>query len=295
MLDRLQVFRTVAEKGSFSKAAECLHLSQPTISLHIQALEEHYGAKLFDRTTKRVRLTAAGEILLEYARHILDLYQRSEHEVSQVARTVQGRLRVGASLTVGEYVLPRVAGLFVRQNPRTVVSLSLGNTEHVVQWVLEGEMDVGLVEAPLNHPDLEVTGFMQDELVVVVPYGHPWAERRAIQAEWLARYPLIVREKGSGTRRVMEDGLQAAGVRLADLNVLMELGSTQAIKEAVEAGLGYAIISRCAIRKEEEFRLLRGVRISNVALTREFQVTTSKRKFRSAAAEAFIQFLCGGG
>ncbi|CEP65991.1 Transcription regulator HTH, LysR [Moorella glycerini] len=292
MLDtQLLVFKAVAEQKSFSRAARVLHLTQPAISLHIQSLEEYFGTRLLDRNNRQVTLTEAGRVLYKYALELSKLYDEAKKALADVSGKVKGHLVVGATLTIGEYFLPRFTGQFKQQYPEVEITLQVANTQEIIRRVLAGELDLSVIEGQVEHPNLIQEDLFQDELVLIVPPGHPWASRGEIQPGELKEEPLILREEGSGTRQVAEAGLRQAGLEPSSLKVIMELGSTQAIKEAVEAGLGVAIISRLAIKKESRHNLLREVRLQGADFRRTFHLAYNRHKFRSAAAEAFLELL----
>jgi DNA-binding transcriptional LysR family regulator len=288
---QLLVFKTVAEQKSFSRAAQVLHMTQPAISIHVQTLEDYFGTRLLDRTNRRVSLTEAGRVLYHYAVQLSRLYDEARKAVAEVSGKVKGKLIIGATLTIGEYLLPRVAGYYKQKYPEVEITLQIANTQEIVRRVLAHELDLGVIEGQVEHPDLIQEDIFQDELVIIVSPRHPWAERGEITLEELKSEPIILREEGSGTRQVAAEGLKKVGVELWSLKVAMELGSTQAIKEAVEAGLGVAIISRLAIKKESRNNLLREVRLRGVDFKRMLRVAYSRHKFRSPAAEAFLDLL----
>lgn len=288
---RWRIFKTVADERSFSRAARLMHMSQPAISLQVQAIEDHFGARLFDRDTKAVRLTAAGEALLPIAQRVLELYDQAQRAVSDQVGVVAGQLSIASSLTVGEYVLPAVIGAFRRFYPRVDIRLHIDNTEHVQRMTLEHGVDLGLAEAAVDHRDLHVEPFLSDELVLIVPPDHPWARRAAIAPSELQQAPLIMREAGSGTRRVAEEHLRQAGIDLARLQLVAALGSTEAVKGAVEVGLGVAIMSRWAIRKELRLGTLAAVRLRDFPIQREFVILRHSGRVLSRPAEEFLRLL----
>ncbi|WP_227763154.1 selenium metabolism-associated LysR family transcriptional regulator [Zhaonella formicivorans] len=291
MDDRFLVFKTVADKKSFSQAAKHLHLSQPAISLQIQSLEEFYGTKLFDRTNKRVVLTEAGRILYEYVEQFTELHEQAKKSISEATGMVKGRLHLGATLTIGEYLLPKVIGLFVKDHPNVNFSMVIANTEQIMQKLLENNLDLGVIEGPVDHPNLIKEEFLRDELVIIVPPAHPWAKRKEIELNELLQESLILRESGSGTRMVMEARLKETGVDPAKIKIAMELGSTQSVKEAVLSGLGISIVSACTIQREIKFGLLKVVRIKNVRFPRSLNIFYNKNKFRTVTVDAFLELL----
>lgn len=288
--NQLEIFREVAEKKSFSEAARVLHISQPAISMQIQAIEEYYGTKLFDRTTKTVTLTAAGEILYQYAVQILDLYDQAQRDISQAAGFIKGKLALGASLTVGGHVLPPILADFYRRYPDVHITMEVMNTEKVLEKVLDLTLDMGLVEGAVENPELLVETIARDELVVTIAVSHPLAAHRAVTPQQLIELPLIMRETGSGTRRVLEERLAAAGFDPRELTVVMELGSTEAVKGAVEAGLGAAILSKWAVSREIKLGIFKLLTVEGVSFARNFSLVLNPKKFRSPAAQAFRRF-----
>ncbi|MBE3588341.1 MAG: LysR family transcriptional regulator [Thermoanaerobacteraceae bacterium] len=289
MLDhQLKVFVTVAEKKNFSRAAEVLNLTQPAISQHIHALEEHYRARLFDRSNKKVELTQAGAILYSYAQKILTLHQEAERAVTDLIELVTGKIVVGASMTIGEYVLPRLLGAYARKYPEVELAMTIGNTSIVFEQTLEGTIDIGLVEGPVEHAHLQVEPFLTDEMVLIVPPDHPLAGKPVATVEDLSRCTIILREEGSGTRLAAENALRQLNARPARI---LQLGSTQAIKEAVEAGLGISFLSRWAIRKELALGTVKPVRLKDTTITREFKIIRNQTRFQSRASDEFINFI----
>ena len=247
---RMVVFRAVAQQLSFRKAAEELYLTQPAVSLQIKALEEDLGVQLFDRTGSRVALTGAGKILLDYAERVNVLLQEAEHAIAAVGGELAGQLALGASTTIAQYVLPRMLGEFLTEHPRVQPSLISGNTEHIVEAVAQHEIGLGFIEGPSRSRDVKSEPFLVDELVLIVPAAHEWAERARISAEELKSVPLLMRERGSGTRHVVEMALEGHRLKPSSLKFAMELDSTEAIKSAVEAGLGAGFVSKWAIAKD---------------------------------------------
>ncbi|MGB9803477.1 selenium metabolism-associated LysR family transcriptional regulator [Desulfofundulus sp.] len=292
MLDhQLRVFVTVAEKRNFSRAAEVLNLTQPAISQHIHALEEHYRARLFDRSNKKVELTQAGAILYSYAKKILNLHQEAERAVTDLIELVTGKIAVGASMTIGEYVLPRLLGAFARKYPDVELTMTIGNTAMVCEQTLEGSIDIGLVEGPVEHAHLQVEPFLNDEMVLVVSPGHPLAGKPLATGEDLEPCTLILREEGSGTRVAAEHALHQMDVTPARIIVM---GSTEAIKQGVEAGLGISFLSRWTIRKELALGTIKPVRLKDLNITREFKIIRNRTRFQSRACDEFARFITSG-
>jgi LysR family transcriptional regulator, transcriptional activator of the cysJI operon len=247
---RLVVFRAVAEHLSFRKAAEQLYLTQPAVSLQIKALEQDLDAQLFERTGTHVSLTPAGHVLLRYATRVHALSADTEAALAAVVGERGGELALGASTTIAQYVLPRILGEFRAQHPRVSLRLISGNTEQVVAALVSGDIALGFIEGPAHSREVKTEPFLLDEMLFLVPAAHEWAERDGIPVAEIPSAPLLMRERGSGSREVVEAALARHGIRRASLHISMELDSTEAIKSAVEAGLGVGFVSRWALAKD---------------------------------------------
>lgn len=270
---RLIVFRTVAEQLSFRKAAEELYLTQPAVSLQIKALEEDLGTQLFDRGGSHVKLTAAGRVLLEHAEQVHTLLVHAEHEIAALSGDQAGTLALGASTTNMQYVLPRLLAEFCREYPRVRPTLISGNTERIVEALEQQKIALGLIEGPARNRDVKTEPFLKDELMLIVPAGHEWAERRVIDSSELLSAPLLMRERGSGSRHVVELALERHGLKRGALQIAMELDSTEAIKSSVESGLGVGFVSRWAIAKDVRLgNSFRTVEVDGVRIERDMLI-----------------------
>ena len=294
---RLHVFRTVAQQMSFRKAAEVLHLSQPAVSQQIRALEEEIDTRLFDRAAgeghgTQIALTEAGRVLLTYADRAADTMDEASQALAALNQSVTGELKIGASTTVAQYVLPRILGAFLRQYPHVRLSLISGNTEHIADAVLQQRLALGIIEGPTMRRGLKTERFVPDEIVLVVGPQHPWAARRAqpITPTDLLQVPLLLRERGSGSRRVVERAMKSAGLSLRSLNVVMELDSTEAILSGVAAGLVVGFVSRSAIGKDLRLGTLRVVAVEGLAILRDFSFLHLSGSQLSGPAAAFQRF-----
>jgi len=289
---RMVVFRTVAEQLSFRKAAEELYLTQPAVSLQIKALEEDLGVQLFDRTGSRIALTPAGKMLLHYAEQVSALLTRAEQEVSTLSGEHAGHLALGASTTIAQYVLPRLLSEFRREHPRVQPTLISGNTERIVGAVVQQQIALGFIEGPAHSRDVKTEPFLVDELVLIVPAAHEWAERASVACAEITGTPLLMRERGSGTRRVIEIALERQHVKRAALQIVMELDSVEAIKSAVEAGLGAGFVSRWAIAKDlrlgNSFKI---VEIEGLRIRRDFLIAYAAGPAPQGLAQEFRRFL----
>lgn len=288
---QLHIFYTVSEKGSFSGAAQALHMTQPAVTMQIQSLEDYFGAKLFLRTTKKIELTEAGRALLPFAKRSIELMRETETGMSRFTHMLEGRLQLGASLTIGEYILPRLLGPFGQEFPHISVSLKVMNTAQILEEIMQHQLTFGLVEAPIEHPDVLLEPVLSDELLLVLPAGHELAQKEEITLEDTLRYPFVLREKGSGTRRVMEEELLRRGLDLSDMKILMELGSTGAVKSAVEANLGLSILSQSSIKHELALGVLAARSIQGIRFVRSFYSIHLKSALLPISAVTFLTFM----
>lgn len=286
---RLQVFYSVARHLSFTKAAESLHMTQPAVTFQVRQLEEQFNTRLFDRTHNRINLTEAGERVHHYAKQIFELYSRMEGDVRALTGEVSGVVILGASTTVAEYMLPPLLGAFKRKFPDVVIRLRVSNTDGIVAMVEDNEIDLGVVEAPVSNKSLVVEVCRIDKLVAVLPPEHELAGRASLPVADVLKYPFIAREEGSGTREVTFDYLRGAGLEPANLTLVMELGSPESIKGAIEAGMGISILSRSTIGKELQLRTLTCVELEP-PLERPFSFVHQKQKFRVRAIEELLDF-----
>lgn len=289
---RLKVFCTVAELRSFTRAGEVLLLSQPAVSSQIKFLEEEFGARLFDREQNRVVLTEVGEVLYRRAKEILGIYDETKAEVDKLVRSAKGKLVIGATSTIGKYYLPLVIEAFRQRYPDIEVLTHVSNTETVLKSLFQGTLDLAIVSEPsslygdsfLYHP------YVKDKLVLIVPVDHRWVKSGSIPLEELIEEPLLIREQGSGTRDTFVQYLQERGKGLENLNIMMTLGSTEAIKGAVASGVGVAIISKCAIELELKAGLLRIINVQGMKMFQRFTVVYPK-KLQKMTSERFFAFL----
>jgi len=289
-LRQLRTFKTVADLTSFSLAAQRLKLSQPSVSYQVKELEETLGLPLLDRLGKQVKLTEAGAVLYAYARRMLDVLDEATVAIEEMRGIKRGTLRVGASTTVGIYLLPAALGGFKKLHPGLVISLEIGTRERVQEQVLRNELDLAVVGPALKDPDLAIIPFLSDELVVVAPAGHALSGKRGLTLKDLARQPFIMREASSGSRWSLEKAARKAG---AKLSVAMELGSNGAIKHAVESGLGLAVISRYATALEFSSGRLVELNVRGFPIRRDWHIVHLRRRKLPAPVTAFIDFLKG--
>jgi len=287
---RLKVFRAVAQHLNFRKAAEQLFLTQPAVTLQIKALENDLGTRLFDRTGGKITLTRPGSLLLDYAKKLASMAVEAERELGYSEGSVAGELLLGASTTIAQYVLPRLLGAFQNEYPKIHFSLRSGNTSDVVRYLINGKVALGLIEGPARERGVRTEPFMDDELVLIAPPSS--GSDRLAQSQFLAA-SLLVREQGSGSRHVVELALEKAGFKLKDFKKVMELDSTEAIKSAVEAGLGIGFVSRWAILKELQLGTLKIAEVKSVRASRHFTLISRTGPELQGPAGALRTFALG--
>jgi DNA-binding transcriptional LysR family regulator len=286
-LHQLRTFATIAAEGSVTRAARLLHTSQPAVSKQLAELEEAVGTPLLDRLPRGVRLTEAGEILVRHAERIFAAERAAEMELAELSGLMRTRLSIGASTTIGGYLLPAAFVPFNVAHPRVKLELTIANTSAIQALVLDDRIDLGFTEGFVASEQLSGEAFYHDQMVAIASPIHRFAHT-VVGASDLLRVPFIARERGSGTREIIEAALLERGV---DLEPLMSLGSTEAIKSAVAAGLGLAIVSRLAVSHELEAGRLKVVHIRDLDIRRDFHVVRRKGKRSSPAIKAFMRSL----
>jgi DNA-binding transcriptional LysR family regulator len=286
---RLQVFHAVAKHLSFTKAAEALFMTQPAVTFQIRQLEEHFNTRLFDRAHGRIALTPAGQLALDYAERILGLSTELDTRLKEMSGQVAGPLLIGASTTIAEFLLPQVLGEFKARYPAVVPRLFVANSEAVQGRIVERSLDLGFIEGESHLPSLITDVCCDDELQVVCAPSHPLAKLKSVAPKALMEHAYVSREPGSGTREVVDSYLQKAGVAPDALQVVMELGSPEALKGLVATGLGFTIMSRAIAALEVKLGRLVQVPLSP-RLTRHLSVVYPKERFHSRVVNSFVQF-----
>jgi DNA-binding transcriptional LysR family regulator len=290
-LHRLEVFCKVYEMKSFSRGGKACLLSQPTVSEHIRYLETVLDVQLFDRLGRQVVPTRAGEILYGYARRMLNLRQEATRALELYRGKMSGELELGGSTIPGQYILPSLIGKFKRSFADIKTKLVIADTMHITNMVLEGSLELGVVGAKIKNSKLEYHRLFDDELVLAISARHRWAKRSSISLDELVDAPFIMREQGSGTRMMMLRLLEQAGFDPQRLNVVAEMGSTDAIRQAIKAEVGVSILSRRAIADELNFQQILKIPIGDLFFTRHFYLVTHKKRSRSPLGQAFVDFL----
>ncbi|HJQ62897.1 MAG TPA: LysR family transcriptional regulator [Burkholderiales bacterium] len=286
---RLQVFYTVAKQLSFTKAAEQLFMTQPAVTFQVKQLEEHFSTRLFERSHGKISLTPAGRLVMEYAEKILGVSEELEKRMSELTGAVGGPLLLGASTTVAEFILPQILGEFKARYPQVQAHMSVANSETIENRVADHTLDIGLIESPAHLPSVQAEVVCEDELVLICAPGHRLANTRSVTPNQIVGEPFVSREVGSGTREFTDQYLRNCRVSPEDLNIVMELGSPEAIKGVVETGLGVAIMSRTRVAKERKLGLLTPVPLEP-RLIRTFSLVYPREKFRSQLLTTFSEF-----
>ena len=284
----LDVFCKVFEKRSFSRAADELYLTQPTVSSHIKSLEDEFDVVLFDRLGREVVPTSAGELLYKYASEIERLGKEAREALDQFTGKLRGRLEIGGSTIPGEYLLPDIIGRFRKKCPEITSTLHIGDTREITEMVIEGKVNVGMVGAVIEDRRIENFEYATDELILIASSSYP---HDSISGEDMESLPFILRESGSGSRAAMERAIKKGGISIEQLNIVAEMGSTEAVKTAVKSGLGLSIVSTLAVKDELEKGPLKMVKVKGLPITRKLYVITHAVKSKSPLLQAFLKFI----
>lgn len=287
-LQKLRVFVAVAKEGNVTRAARQLSLSQPALSKQLSELEDNLSTVLFDRLPRGVRLTAAGEILLRHAERIFAAEGAAEAELAELLGLRSGRLSIGASTTIGSYLIPQVFGVLHRDHPELKLELEIANSSVIQAMVADGRIDLGLTEGVEAGERLTSEIVHYDEMVAIAAQGHPLLEKRRVTAAELLRAPFICRERGSGSRAVIEAALAERGLHVEPA---MALGSTEAIKNAVAAGLGVAMLSRLTVDLELTTGRLSLIEVRDLTIRRALHLVRLRGKHEGPAQQAFVRKL----
>lgn len=290
-LRKLEVFCTLVELKSFTKTAEAVRLSQPTVSEHIRNLEQLLNQKLVDRLGRQVEATPVGKVLYTHARKILRLQQEALQAVDEYCGKLSGRIMLGSGTIPGTYILPQLISDFRQQYPEIKATLNISGSRIIARQVLDGELEIGVLGAHWNEPALEWTPVFSDELTLIVHPQHPWANLSSVSCRQLVQEPFILRETGSGTRKVIAQLLAEQSIGENDLREVAEIGSTAAIKEAVKAGIGISILSKRAALDDVECGRLVMLSINELQLVRPFYLIQRKKRQLAPVAAEFVEFV----
>ena len=264
-------------------------MTQPAVTFQVKQLEEHFNTRLFERNHGKIALTPAGRMVMDYAERILGLSEELDKRIGELTGATAGPLLLGASMTIAEYILPKILGEFTAAHPEVEAHMTVANSETIVQRVAEHALDIGLIESPLQLPALQIEVCCDDELVAICAPAHALARRKAVKAHDLATLPLVRRETGSGTREFTDNYFRQHGVPPEDVNTIMELGSPEAIKALVETGAAVAVVSRATVAKELKLRTLVALPL-DPPLIRTLSLVHPKEKFRSRLLTTFVEF-----
>jgi DNA-binding transcriptional LysR family regulator len=286
--NHLALFQAVAQAGSISAAAAAVRVSQPAVSRQIAELENDLGVRLLDRLPRGCRLTEAGEILATYASRWKSLERDAARAIEEYRGLKSGRLTVGASLTIGAYLLPGILAEFHGRYPGIELQVEIGSTEHVHRALLAGTIELGLTEGPLEAEGLESAVFFQDELVPIAPPDHPLIRKGAVSVREMCREPILLREEGSGTRAVVERALRRKGITVRPL---LSLASPEAIKNAVVAGMGVAIVSRLIVSFEVQAGTLGIIRVKDFSIRRPLHLQRARGRSLSPSLGKFLEIV----
>ncbi len=287
---RDRVFLAVAENLSFSKAAEELFISQPAVTKHIKELESKLKSTLFDRKGNRIYLTKAGKVNYEYLKKIKQQYAELEFELGRLNNTFKGSLRIGASSTISQYLIPETLAAFYKRYPKIDLHLLSGNSHEIQQKLLSEEIDIALIEGSSSLKELKYSEFLDDEIVVVTGSNSVYAKKRQIAIADLENIPMVLRERGSGTLEVIRKSLGENNINLEDLNIVIHLGSTEAIKNFLINFEGVALVSEKSISKEFELKQIVKLSVNKLKIDRKFRIAL-RQGTPSYTAQLFINYL----
>jgi LysR family transcriptional regulator, transcriptional activator of the cysJI operon len=289
-IHQVHIFNIAARTLSITKTAKKMHLSQPSVSIQIKDLEDSLNVRLFDRINRKIALTDAGRTFFEYSERLLHLIEEINGVMNEFSSGDVGRLVLGASSTVGIYVLPKFLGEFKELYPKAEIALNIQNRHEAVEQCVAGEVDFAFMQDPPKHPDLQFDLFMKDELVIVCSPKHRWAGKGHLTMKTLSSEPeaIILREEGSGTRGIIENVIKRFGI---ERKVTMELSSSEGIKRAVEANLGVAVLSRNVVKNEVDNKTLVSLPIKDLNTRREFYIVRNKKRRFMPLMMKFYEFI----
>lgn len=293
-IQQLRILKAVSAEKSFTKAAEILYLSQPYVSKQIKTLEYNLKISLFDRNSRKFLLTEAGKIFLRYADRILSLCEESCRALIDLKNGDRGQLNIGASQTIGTYLLPKLLALFAQNNPQINLTIQVNSTRHISKQIINRQIDLAIVggEIPLElRKKLKIDLFVEDELKLIVPKSHPFAKKKQIQKEDLYYLKFIALNSNSTIRHFIDNVLQQKEIKIDQLKIVMQLNSIEAIKTAVSLGLGVAFVSSSAIEKEIKLQTIEILTIQNIKITRTLSILTNLESYKSKVFTLFYDEL----
>ena len=288
---QLHIFCKVVDLKSFSQAGRAVHLSQPTVSSHIKDLEDHFDCRLVDRLAKETLPTKAGRLLYRYAKRMIALRDEAESAMAAFKGKLKGSLELGGSTIPGAFVLPAVIGAFSAHFPEVNVSLSIADTHQIIEAILSGDVELGVVGAVSTHASILQTPLVEDEMRLVVPSDHRWSGKKRITTNQLFSEPFIAREHGSGTLKSIQASFSEAGLNIKDLKVIARIGSTEAIRQGIKNRLGVSILSAIAVSDDVTAGNLQTLTIDDLNLKRVFYLTHHRQRSLSPLGLAFSEFI----
>ena len=288
---QLNIFCKVVELEGFSKAAKAVHLSQPTISSHIKELENHFECQLIDRLDKKAVPTKAGELLYNYACKLISLRDETETAMAEFQGKIKGRLFIGGSTIPGGYILPRLIGAFTKDYPGVTISLSISDTDQIIQDILSGVLELGIVGAKTSDKKILQEKLIEDEMRLIVSADHKWSRKKSVNLTMMFQEPFIIRERGSGTLKSIQLCLLDKGYSSDDLNIIAEMGSTESVIQGIKSKVGISILSTIAVAEELQAGTLKALTIKELNLKRSFYITRHRLRSVSPLSKAFMEFL----
>ncbi len=290
-LDQLKAFSAVVKKGGFERAMESIHLSQPAISIRVKELEKQLGTELFKRLGRRIELTDAGRIVAEYTDRVMIVLDEMILAIDELKGFKRGQLRCGATTTIAVHLLPKVLVQFKRTFPNVEIKIVVEKTAEIEKQILANELDLGMVSGTMTNPSaFKVVHYLTDEFVLITPPDHPLAGRPKVTLKQIAKFPLILRDKGSLPRSIIDESFRAAGL---SYDCMMVIETSEALKKAVAEGLGCSITPQCSIQLEKQTNTLAYARIAGSPMKREFRAITHKDRKLLGPAKPFLDLLCG--
>ncbi len=284
---QLTVFCKVVETKSFSKAGQKIHLSQPTVSSHIKDLESYFDTRLIDRFSRTAEPTPAGKLLYDYARRLIVLKEEMEHCLGEFLGTKSGKLTIGGSTIPGEYLLPKIIGKFTRIHPQINIHLEIGDTRNIIQYILDGKLELGVVGAKSNDINIIQKKLVEDQMCLTVPVGHKWFGKKSVPMEALFNEPFIQREDGSGTLKSLTLSMQKRGYDIHNLNTAAIMGSTEAVRQGIKNHVGISVVSAIAVADDVRSGTLATLDIDGIELRRCFYLTRHKIRTPSPLSISF--------
>ncbi len=288
---QLYIFCKVVDLKSFSRAGRAVHLSQPTVSSHIKDLEDHFDCRLIDRLAKEALPTKAGRLLYRYAKRMTSLRDETESAMAAFKGKVKGSLELGGSTIPGAFVLPAIIGAFTARFPEVNISLTIADTRQIIEAILCGDLELGVVGAVSSDAGIFQTHLVEDEMCLVVPAEHRWSGRQRITTQQLFTEPFIIREHGSGTLKSIQASFSEEGLNISDLKVVARIGSTEAIRQAIKNRMGVSILSAIAVSDDVAAGNFKTLTIDGLNLKRAFYLTHHRHRSLSPLCKAFIDFI----